>query len=396
MDRDHADRRPAVLFRRAGHPRREALADPAGTRRRRAEQSGLHPLDLGLLALDACRSSSCANTQALKRAGITRDTVSPVATLTIEKDANGDPTGVFIENEMQPIAELIWFREATEFTRADRARALPHSAQAYHAFGTTSVFEEHGVANEVLRAYKDAWRAGTLTMRSALVFSPNWKAVGDAPLGPFIEAWAGWLGEPGLGDDRLKMTGLYIDIGHSPADDVRAAAAPYTGWAGFNYDTGLPRARVKEVLLACARNDIRVVAIANISPGLHRSLRGGRPRGPAQGPALGARAHQRALAPRHRAHRAHGARRHDRTPTRTSTRKATPGRRSCRRSSRRDHAGARPPRRGRERRRSRPTTCRCRCSGRSGRRWRGSPASPMRRRARTGAHAGGGAALRDR
>ena len=141
---------------------------------------------------------SCANSEALRRAGITRDTISPVATLTIEKDANGDPTGVFIEAEMQPIAELTWFRQAGGFTRADRARAMPLSARAYHAFGTTSVFEEHGGASELLRAYKDAHRDGTLTMRTALVFSPNWKAAGGAPFGPFIEAWAGWLGEPAL------------------------------------------------------------------------------------------------------------------------------------------------------------------------------------------------------
>src|SRR5882672_5113513 len=68
---------------------------------------------------------ACANTEALKRAGITRDTVSPVASLKIETDAGGEPTGVFIENEMQPLAELIWFRQAFGFTRADRARALP-------------------------------------------------------------------------------------------------------------------------------------------------------------------------------------------------------------------------------------------------------------------------------
>ena len=52
------------------------------------------------------------------------------------------------------------------------------------------------------------------------------------------------------------------------ADDVRAGASPYTGWAGFNYDTGLPRERVKEVLLHCAANDIRAVCNTNISPGL--------------------------------------------------------------------------------------------------------------------------------
>jgi predicted amidohydrolase YtcJ len=152
---------------------------------------------------------SIANTEALQRAGITRDTVSPVASLTIEKDGAGEPTGVIFEREMQPLAELIWFRQSFGFTRADRARALRVSMQAYHAYGTTSVFEEHGVANEVIRAYKDAYRDGALTMRSALAFSPNWKAAGNAPLGPFIEAWAGWLGEPALGDDWLKVTGLY-------------------------------------------------------------------------------------------------------------------------------------------------------------------------------------------
>jgi hypothetical protein len=105
-------------------------------------------------------------------------------------------------------------------------------------------------------------------MRSALVFSPNWKTAGNAPLGPFIEAWMGWLGEPALGDDWLRLAGLYVNIGKRSSDDLRAGAAPYTGWAGFNYDTGLPRERVKELLLHLAANDIRAICNANISPGL--------------------------------------------------------------------------------------------------------------------------------
>jgi predicted amidohydrolase YtcJ len=206
---------------------------------------------------------SCANTEALRRAGITRDTVSPVDTVRIEKDANGDPTGVFVEREMAPVAELIWFRQAAAFTPADRLRALPQSARAYHAFGTTSVFEGHGAATELLRTYKRADREGTLTMRTALAFSPNWQAVGRAPLGPFVEAWAGWLGEPGFGSDWLKMSGLYVHVGREAADDVRARAAPYTGWAGFNSNHGLPRDQAKELLLHCAANDIRAVMIGS-------------------------------------------------------------------------------------------------------------------------------------
>ncbi len=157
---------------------------------------------------------------------------------------------------------MIWFREAARFSHADRLRALPESAKAYHGVGTTSIFEGHGAANELLRVYKQAHHDGTLTMRSTLAFSANWPAAGDAPLGPFVEAWAGWLGEPGLGDDWLKMSGLYVQVGRGTADEVRAAAGSYTGWAGFNSGHGLPPDRFKELLLHCATNDIRAVSIA--------------------------------------------------------------------------------------------------------------------------------------
>ena len=123
---------------------------------------------------------SCANTEALKRAGITRDTVSPIESVQIEKDANGDPTGIFVEHEMSPIAELIWFRNVAGFTHADRVKTLPQAARAYHGFGTTSVFEGHGVATEILRVYKEAYRNGALTMRATLALSPNWRAADGA------------------------------------------------------------------------------------------------------------------------------------------------------------------------------------------------------------------------
>jgi predicted amidohydrolase YtcJ len=57
------------------------------------------------------------------------------------------------------------------------------------------------------------------------------------------------------------MSGLYTHIGRTPADDVRASAGSYTGWAGFNSNHGLPREQVKDLLLHCARNDIRATSI---------------------------------------------------------------------------------------------------------------------------------------
>jgi len=103
-------------------------------------------------------------------------------------------------------------------------------------------------------------------MRTALVFSPNWQATAGAPLGPFIGAWAGWLSEPALGDDWLKVSGLFVNTDRGAANDLRANAAPYTGWAGFNYATGLPRDQVRQVLRHCAANDIRAVSLAGTSP----------------------------------------------------------------------------------------------------------------------------------
>lgn len=204
---------------------------------------------------------SCANTAALKCAGITRNTVSPVASLEIDKDPSGDPTGVFIEHDMSPIAELIWFRNAAGFTHADRLNTLPNAARAYHSFGTTTVFEGHGVATEILRVYKEAYRNGALTMRATLAFSPNWNAAGGAPFGPFIAEWAGWLGEPGLGDDWLKMSGIFINAGREPADRIRERASPYSGWGGYSFGHGLPPDQVKDVLLHCAANNIRPIMI---------------------------------------------------------------------------------------------------------------------------------------
>jgi predicted amidohydrolase YtcJ len=203
---------------------------------------------------------SCANTEALRRAGISRDTQSPVPSLVIERDAQGDPTGIFIEDEMQPIAELIWFREATRFTHADRMQAMQASQRAYHACGTTSVYEGHGVAAELFQVYKETYRDRKLTMRTSLAFSPDWSALGHAPVGPFVDAWASWLSEPAIGDDRLRMSGIYVTIGQPEAGRLRTSAAGgYTGWAGFHYTNGLPRDQLKTMLMRCARNDIRVI-----------------------------------------------------------------------------------------------------------------------------------------
>ena len=70
--------------------------------------------------------------------------------------------------------------------------------------------------------------------------------------------WARWLARKGIGDEWLRINGLFSEVDTSPEHELRTAVFPETGWAGFNY-TGLPRAAVKELLIECARNGVRVI-----------------------------------------------------------------------------------------------------------------------------------------
>ena len=202
-----------------------------------------------------------ANSLALARAGIDRHTVSPSPRLEIERDAQGDPTGVFLEHERMPLSEFTLFALAPAFGAADRHAALVDSMQAYNRFGTTSVIEGHGVSPATLRAWQTARDAGQLSVRAHLMLSPAWGRATADDVRTLIHDWAGWLRGRGLGDHWLAMSGLYTEIDESNERLLRAAAAPQTGWAGFCYDASLPRDAVIALLAECARNGIRVSAI---------------------------------------------------------------------------------------------------------------------------------------
>jgi hypothetical protein len=209
---------------------------------------------------------SIANSRALARCGIDGNTTLPAASVTIEKKA-GEPTGVFVENTFMSIVELTLMRGAGGFTHADRVAALRRSMEAYNACGTTSVFEEHGVAGEVLSAYRALREAGPLPVRAHLVFSPSWTSA-NGSIGNLLGSWGSWLGGRGMGDFDLRVAGLYVlleeeaDGARSSVENtLRASAAPYTGWAGFNFDAGLPRAKLKDMMIEAARNDIRCIGL---------------------------------------------------------------------------------------------------------------------------------------
>jgi predicted amidohydrolase YtcJ len=198
---------------------------------------------------------SIASSQALRVAGVTRDTVAPQG-VEILKDAAGEPTGVFVEHNLIQVLEFTLMRAVPRFTGAHRLAALGESQKVYAARGVTAIYEGHGVAPELLHAYREAREGGALKLRATLALSPTWAGgtEGERAL-PDLAAWAGGRG---LGDDRLNVHGLCLHYGGDPeVARILHASQPYTGWAGFVESANSREDYTRQAVLA-ARLGLRV------------------------------------------------------------------------------------------------------------------------------------------
>jgi hypothetical protein len=203
---------------------------------------------------------SIANSAALQLAGVSAGMASPSPRLRIDTDSAGEPTGRFFEDAFQPLAEFTLFRNAPQFTADDRARTLAESMRLYNEVGTTGVFEGHGVAGEVIDAYRRLRATGRQTVRANLVFSPGWSGASESDVVAWVAEQAGTL--RGAGDDWLRLAGLFAEPDPQPGDTrLRARCAPRTGWAGFHYDAGLPPDALRRLLHGAAREGLRVCGI---------------------------------------------------------------------------------------------------------------------------------------
>ena len=199
---------------------------------------------------------SIANSAALRLAGIDRNTQSPDSSVTIELDAEGEPTGVFVDTGRYPSVEFTLLRCVPRFTVQQRVEALKESMRLYNSVGTTGTYEGHGVAPEVLQAYKSAWDAGDMTLRANLTISPYWASAEDAA--QEMESWGHSFSGPGFGDEYLRVSGYFIQYGGNRyTAEARSSLLPYTGWAGFIQSYHSPELFAETVMLA-ARNNIRV------------------------------------------------------------------------------------------------------------------------------------------
>ena len=216
---------------------------------------------------------SIANSYALRLAGITKDTVPPYKGITIVKDpATGEPTGVFSENSYVPTVNFSLMKVAPRFTHELRLSALKDSIKRYNAAGTTGTYEGHGISSEVIRAYKELWAKGELTVRSYLVISPTPSKSVRPELEEMVRDWAPYADGSGFGDSMLRIGGLFIQEGGDP-DVARLTKqeAPYTEWAAYYYDALSPD-KFRDMVYLCAQYGLRVNTIAGDGKSLNAAL----------------------------------------------------------------------------------------------------------------------------
>lgn len=204
-------------------------------------------------------SVAVANSLALDLAGIDRHTQSPDSSVTIDRDENGEPTGILIDQGRFPSLEFTLMKVAPRFGHAQRVKALKESMGLYNAVGTTGTYEGHGVAPEILGAYKELWDRGEMTVRARLVLSPAFKSLAEAERE--MERWCHSASGGGFGDGMLNISGYYFNYrGSRYTAQARSAELPYTGWAGFSTAYNPPGRFLRLVRLA-ARYNLRVNTI---------------------------------------------------------------------------------------------------------------------------------------
>jgi predicted amidohydrolase YtcJ len=176
--------------------------------------SGDHPVILTDFSFHAI----AVNSAALRLAGITRDTVPPPGGV-IEKDADGEPTGVLRETAQRLVQTVV-----PPFSRAEVARSIDVGFQLLHGFGITSITEP-GINLDTLAIYAEKAAAGELGVRINALLSG-----GTAPA-HLREILAAYEPLRGVDPRRLRVAGVKLF-----ADGIPTAAK--TAWLHEPYLDG--------------------------------------------------------------------------------------------------------------------------------------------------------------
>ncbi len=149
-----------------------------------------------------------ANTLALARAGITRQTPNPPGGV-IVRDADGTPTGVLKDAAMELVERVI-----PEPSEEQRTRAVLAALAEANRFGLTGLHDISSPAD--LRVYQALRRQGRLTARIySILPMAQWESLAAAGI------------RAGLGDDWLKIGALKAFADGSLGSSTALFFAPY-------------------------------------------------------------------------------------------------------------------------------------------------------------------------
>ena len=172
------------------------------------------------------------NSLALERAGILQGARPRCDGIEIACDADGVPNGIIIEQNERPSLEFDLLKSLPGFTWRQRLEAVRRSMKVYNAAGTTSVYEGHGSYATSVGLYQRLWEERELSVRVSLTISPTWSDPDEARR--IMRDWLGFARGRGLGDEWLRVSGVYIGFGgNACTSDLVRESLPDTGWAGF-------------------------------------------------------------------------------------------------------------------------------------------------------------------
>jgi predicted amidohydrolase YtcJ len=145
-----------------------------------------------VLLTRVCGHAVCANSRALRLAGITRDTPDPPGGR-IVRDSNGEPTGILLERAIDLVFRLI-----PPPTRGERATFLVGAAARCLEAGLVGV-HDMGVSSEDVSLYRELFSNRALPVRITAYLSG-----GDPGLGALLET------EPlrGFANGHLSVVGV--------------------------------------------------------------------------------------------------------------------------------------------------------------------------------------------
>jgi predicted amidohydrolase YtcJ len=167
-----------------------------------------------------------ANSRAIELAGISRETPDPPADQPyaggFERDADGDPTGLFRDRAKELITSAVPAPSLDELVSAIRT-----ACREYNRLGITAV-SEPGLSPEQIRAFHEAELRGDLTVRTAMSIA-GWGFGTQSEDGRIRDRLAGIGVMGGFGDDLLWIDGVKLMPDGGAGDRTARMYQPYEG-----------------------------------------------------------------------------------------------------------------------------------------------------------------------